>query len=145
MSMRSSACLGGSAARQQQNVLSVFRSSIILGLILLFSVAGCASFPQPTPMPTSQPIEKAIVGQWVNVQGGVIHFYADRTGFIPGLAEAVEPIPDSKFTYYLQDQTHVGIVLEGQSAVVMEIKIEGDKMTWRSRTNNAEFVYTRAK
>ncbi len=121
--------------------MSVLRSSVILGLILLFSVAGCASFPTPTP----QPIEKAIVGQWRNAQGGTIHFYADNTGFIPGFAGAIEPIPDSKFTYYFQDKTHLGIVLEGQSAVVMEIKIEGDKMTWRSRTSNTEFVYRRAK
>jgi hypothetical protein len=99
----------------------------------------------PTSTPVPPPIEKAIVGQWVNAQGGVIHFYADNTGFIPGLAEAVEPIPDSRFTYYFQDKTHLGIVLEGQSAVIMEIKIEDDKMIWRGRTNNAEFVYQRAR
>ncbi|MCX6030733.1 MAG: hypothetical protein NT169_15735 [Chloroflexi bacterium] len=116
---------------------------LILGLLLTFAVAACASFPTPTPTP--QPIEKAIVGKWVNPQGGEVNFYADNTGFIPGLKGEPEDIPDSKFTYYFQDKTHLGIALEGQTSVVMEIKIEGDKMTWRSRTSNTEFVYTRAK
>ena len=116
---------------------------LILGLMLVLGAAACASGPTPTPTPPA--IEKAIVGKWVNAQGGMIHFYADSTGFIPGLAEAVEPIADSRFTYYFQDRTHLGIVLEGQSAVILEIKIEGDKMTWRGRTGNTEYVYQRAK
>jgi hypothetical protein len=116
---------------------------IILGTILIFGVAACVSAPTPTPVPL--PIEKAIVGQWINDQGGKIHFYADNTGFIPGIEAEIEPIPDSRFTYYFRDKTHLGIVLEGQSAIVVEIKIEGDKMTWRSQINNAEFVYKRVQ
>ncbi len=114
-----------------------------LGLLLIFGVAACASVPTPTPTPP--PIERAIVGQWVNAQGGTIYFYADNTGFIPGLTGAAEQIPDSKFTYYFQDKTHLGIALEGQASVVMEIKIEGDKMTWRGQSGSKEYVYQRAK
>jgi hypothetical protein len=116
---------------------------LLLGLMLVFGVAACAAGPTPTPTPPS--LEKAIVGQWVNAQGGVIHFYADNTGFIPGLKGAAEEIPDSRFTYYFPDKTHLGIVPEGQSAIVVEIKIESDKMTWRGQTSNTEFVYRRAK
>jgi hypothetical protein len=35
--------------------------------------------------------------------------------------------------------------MQGQSPVVMEIKIEGDKMTWFSRGDNSEHVYARVK
>jgi len=133
----------GSAWRPLLDFARVLRAPIILGLILTLAVAACTSSPTPTPTPP--PIEKAIVGQWVNAQGGAIYFYADNTGFIPGIEAGAEPVPDSKFTYYFQDKTHLGIVMEGQSAIVIEIRIEGDKMTWRSRINNTEFVYQRAR
>ena len=110
---------------------------LILGLMITLGLAACA--------PAKVPPEKAIVGKWMNAQGGTIQFNADKTGFIPGLEEGVEPIPDTPFTYYLQDETHLGIVMEGQSPVVMEIKIEGDKMTWFSRGDNSEHVYARVK
>jgi len=112
---------------------------LVLGLILIFGLAACAS-----STPTPSPIEKAILGEWANSEGGKIYFYADHTGFIPGLEAGVEPIPNTQFTYYLQDETHLGIVLEGQSAVVMEIKIEGDTMTWGT-IDDKEFVYNRVK
>jgi hypothetical protein len=111
---------------------------LILGLIFIWGVAACA------PTPTPAPVSKAIVGQWINADGGTIYFYADNTGFIPGFAAAAEPIPDTRFTYYLQDETHLGIVLEGQTAVVMEIKLEGDKMTWRGLAGT-EYLYNRVK
>jgi len=110
---------------------------LLVLLILILGVTACAS-AELSP-------EKAIVGKWVNAQGGVVYFYADNTGFIPGLAGSVEPIPDSKFTYYFQDKTHLRIVLEGQPAIVVEIKIEGDKLTWVTQYDNLEYVYTRAK
>jgi len=116
---------------------------LILGLILIFGVAACA--PVSTPTPTPQPIEQAIVGKWVNDKGGEIQFYADSTGLIPGVTDANPPIPDSKFTYYFQDEAHLGIVLEGQSAMVVGIKIEDDKMTWLNRFNSIQFTYTKAK
>jgi hypothetical protein len=96
-------------------------------------------------VPAKAPPEKAIVGKWTNAQGGTIQFNADKTGFIPGLEEGIEPIPDMPFTYYFQDETHLGIVLEGQPAIVVEIEIEGDKLTWFSQGNNSENVYTRVK
>ena len=110
---------------------------LILGLMITLGLAAC--------VPAKVPPEKAIVGKWMNAQGGTIQFNADKTGLIPGLEEGVEPIPDTPFTYYLQDETHLGIVMAGQSPVVMEIKIEGDKMTWRGQADNTEYVYRRAK
>lgn len=122
----------------------IMRSSVrmLLGWMLVFGAAACTPNPTPTPIPA--PIEKAIVGKWVNAQGGAIHFYADKTGFIPGLPWAAEPIPDSRFTYYFPDKTHVGITAEGQPAVVVEIKIESDQMMWRGLTGR-EYLYHRAK
>lgn len=124
--------------RQRQHSAGIGLVVLMLVLlILILGVTACA------PAETSP--EKAIVGNWVNAQGGEIYFYADNTGFIPGLAESAESIPDYKFTYSFQDKTHLRITLEGQPAVVVEIKIEGDKLTWGSQHGNPEYVYTRAK
>lgn len=81
------------------------------------------------------------MGKWVNPQEGEIDFYLDGTGFFPG---AGEQIPSSNFTYSFTDETHIAMNVAGQLLVV-EIKIEGDKMTWLSRANNIEYEYTRAK
>lgn len=110
---------------------------LILGLTTVLGLAACAP-DQPSP-------EKAIVGQWVNSQGGVIYFYADKTGFIPGDEGQTPPIPSVKFSYYFQDETHLGIKMDGQNPVVVEIKLEGDKMTWLNRANDVEYVYTKMK
>jgi len=119
--------------------LLAFALVLGVGLMLVCDLAACVS-----STPTPPPIEKAIVGAWVNAEGGMIHFYADHTGFIPGLKGGVEPIPDTRFTYYLQDETHLGIVMEGQPATVMEVRLEGDKMTWRGLAGK-EYLYHRVK
>ena len=106
-------------------------------LILSLGITAC--------VPAEVSPEKAIVGKWVNDQGGEIYFYADKTGFIPGLAGATEQIPDVKFTYYFQDMAHLAIVLDGQPAIVVKIKLDGDKLTWVTQHDNLEYVYTRAK
>lgn len=113
---------------------------VILALMLIWGMGACAPMQTATPAP----VEDAIVGKWVNPQGGTIHFYADGTGFIPGFKETTEPIPDTPFTYYLQDDTHLGIVMKGQSTIIMEIELAGDKMTWRL-AGGGDSVYTRAK
>jgi len=123
----------------EQNVLRMFAvlGLLILGLTTVLGLAACAP-DQPSP-------EEAIVGQWVNSQGGVIYFYADKTGFIPGDEGQTPPIPSVKFSYDFQDETHLDIEMDGQNPVVIEIKLEGDKMTWFNRANNAEYVYTKMK
>ncbi len=103
-------------------------------------MGACAPMQTATPAP----VEDAIIGKWVNAQGGTIHFYADGTGFIPGFKETTEPIPDTPFTYFLQNDTHLGIVMEGQPTIIMEIELAGDKMTWRL-AGGGDSVYTRAK
>jgi hypothetical protein len=107
------------------------------GLIITLGLAAC--------VPAEVSPEKAIVGKWMNAQGGTIQFNADKTGLIPGLEEGVEPIPDTPFTYYLQDDTQLEIVMAGQAPVVVEIKIDGDKLTWRGQADSTEYVYRRAK
>ena len=110
---------------------------LLVQLILILGIAACA--------PARISPEKAIVGKWVNAQGGEVYFYEDKTGFIPGLAGAAEQIPDVRFTYYFQDKTHLAIVVEGQPAIIVEIKLEGDKLTWITQSGSNEYVYTRVK
>jgi hypothetical protein len=110
---------------------------LVLGLTAVLGPVACVP-NQPSP-------EKAIVGQWVNSQGGVIYFYADKTGFIPGDEGQTPPIPSVRFSYYFQDETHLGIEMDGQSPLVIEIKLEGDKMTWYDHASETEFEYMRAK
>ena len=87
---------------------------------------------------------KTIVGHWVNEQGGAIDFYADGAGFIPAFEEG--SLPSYTFTYAIPDETHLAIKLNGEAdELVVGIKIEDDKMTWRNPTTAAETVYTRGK
>jgi hypothetical protein len=102
-------------------------SLLILGLTAVLGLAACAP-DQPAP-------EKAIVGQWVNSRAGVI--------YIPGDERQTPPIPSVKFSYYFQDDVHLGIKMDGQNPIVIEIKLEDDKMTWLNRDNNVEYVYTK--
>jgi hypothetical protein len=114
----------------------------VVGLLMLWlatalGLAACA--------PEQPPPEKAIVGQWVNSEGGVIYFYPDKTGFIPGDEGQTPPIPSLGFSYFFQDETHLGIEIDGQSPLVVEIKLKGDRMTWLNQANNVEFTYKRMK
>jgi len=109
----------------------------LLVLLVILNLAACA--------PPEAASEQAIVGQWTNPKGGVIHFYADKTGFIPGDTGQTPAIPAVRFTFYFQDATHLAIMMDGQSPLIVEIKLEGDTMTWFTPENGAQFVYNRAK
>jgi hypothetical protein len=117
---------------------------LLLGLTTLLGLAACAS-PALPGTPDQPSLEKAIVGEWANPQGGIVYFYADKTGFIPGDEEQTPPIPSVKFSYSFPDETHLAINMDGQNPVVIEIKLEGDKMTWLNRANDVEYVYTKMK
>lgn len=110
-----------------------------LGIIftILFCLTACA---------LSQPAsEKAIVGKWENAQGGVIQFYKDKTGFIPGDDQQTPPIPATSFTYSFPDQQHLAIKMDGQEPVVFEIEFDKATMKWHSPANLTQFVYTKVK
>ena len=100
------------------------------------------STPERTP-------EEAIVGQWVNDQGGAIYFYADGTGLIPAVKGPAEDIPAVAFNYLFNDDNHVRIDMGEQGGeqrvIVVEIKLDGDKMTWRNPASNIEYTYNRVK
>jgi hypothetical protein len=86
-----------------------------------------------------------IVGKWVNSQGGVMTFYADGTGFIPGVEGQTPAIPATTFTYSVPDATHLRLQINGQP-IVIEVKVEGDQLTWVvDYAHNLQNVYTRAK
>src|SRR5258705_5663799 len=104
---------------------------VALGLIL--SITACA--PTLTP-------QQAIVGKWVNAKGYSIEFYADGTGFIPGIDGQIPPY---KFSYSFKDPTHLELDLAGQPGTAIQIKLDGDQMTWLSQNGDAAFVYQRAK
>ena len=112
-----------------------FRLGLIFALFIFLTACGSA---QPTS-------EKAIVGKWENSQGGVIQFYEDKTGFIPGDDQQAPPIPSASFTYSFPDQTHLTIKMAGQESVIFEIELDEDTMTWHSSANTTQFVYTRVK
>ena len=96
--------------------------------------------------PRARPsLATAIVGKWVNSQGGVMTFNADGTGFIPGLDNQTPAIPATTFTYSVPDATHVRLLVNGQPYVI-EVKVEGDQLTWVvDQAGNIQNVYTRAK
>jgi hypothetical protein len=108
---------------------------LCLLVMIILPVAACASQP-------SVPPKDAIVGKWVNDKGGSISFYANGTGFVPGIDGQ---IPSTNFSYTFTDPTHIMMNLTGQLSTIIEIRIDGDQMTWSVPTNNVSFVYTRAK
>jgi hypothetical protein len=103
-------------------------------LILVLVMTACA--------PSKLPPEKAIVGKWVNSQGGEINFYTGGTGLLPGIEEQ---IPSYQFNYSFEDKTHIVISIPEVMEVVVEVKIEDDKMTWHDHAGEIEFVYMRVK
>jgi hypothetical protein len=108
-----------------------------IGVITIF-VLQLTVFSRPT-------LATTIVGKWVNSQGGVMTFYADGTGFIPGLEGQTPAIPATTFTYTVPDATHLRLLVNGQTYVI-EVKIEGDQLTWVvDQAHNIQNVYTRAK
>lgn len=112
-----------------------FRLVFIFAIMIFLTACG-----------SSQPgNEKAIVGKWENPQGGVIQFYEDKTGFIPGDDQQSPPIPSVSFTYSFPDQTHLTIKMAGQDSVVFEIELDEATMTWHSSANPTQFVYTKVK
>jgi hypothetical protein len=108
--------------------------------LLLFVMTACGSVTA-SPLQSASP-QQSIVGNWANVQGGMITFYANGTGFVPGIKDS---IADSRFTYAFPDKTHMQISMAGQTAISVEIKIEGDTMTWRAPNNGTTFVYKRTR
>ncbi len=115
----------------------VQRFMFILLFPLLLSLTACGSSQLAN--------DKAIVGKWENAQGGVIQFYEDKTGFIPGDDQQAPPIPSASFTYSFPDQDHLAIKMSGQAPVVVEIKLDEDTMTWHQSANVTQFVYTKMK
>ncbi len=112
-----------------------FVRSFVLLWMLVLPVAACASQRRVPP-------QEAIVGKWVNTKGYSISFYANGTGFVPGIDGQ---IPSTNFSYSFTDETHILMNMAGQLSTVVEIKIDGDQMTWLSQASNVAFIYTRAK
>lgn len=108
---------------------------LCLLVMIILPVTACASQPRVPP-------QNAIVGKWVNAKGYSISFYANGTGFVPGVDGQ---IPSTNFTYSFTDPTHIMMNMAGQLSTIVEIRIDGDQMTWSIPTNNVTFVYTRAQ
>lgn len=116
---------------------SNWRFRLVLIFTMLLTLTACGSSQLPN--------EKAIVGKWQNDQGGVIQFYEDRTGLIPGDDQQSPPIPSASFTYSFPDQKHLAIKMDGQEPVVFEIELDEATMTWHSPANIKQFIYTKVK
>jgi hypothetical protein len=100
-------------------------------LVIALLLVACSS-PQKT-------LSENILGTWKNTDGFTIEFKAGGTGFIPGVSGS---IPDTNFTYQITDDSHISIDYEGHANTI-EIKIDGDRMTWTD--NLGEVSYTRVK
>jgi hypothetical protein len=115
-------------------------------LVALLWVTACVPAPS-TPQKAPSTPEEAIVGQWLNAQGGAIHFYADGTGLIPAVHGEVEDLPPVAFKYLFNDDTHIRIDMGEQGGeqrvIVVEIELDGDKMTWRNPATGVDYVYMR--
>ena len=123
--------------KTMDNWQMAFRNSLrsLMLVLLAISIAACSSEPPPIP-------QKEIVGKWVNSSGGWIEFYANGTGFVPGVKGE---IADASFNYSFTDNMHMLITIRGQLSTVVEIRVQGDKMTWMSQPNSVTFEYTREK
>jgi hypothetical protein len=143
MSARDAASRWGQAQRLQRSP-SQWRAPTLIALVSLVVLVGMTAC-----VPLKVPPEEAIVGQWVNDEGGTIYFYEDGTGFIPEVHGEAEDIPALAFEYSFDDDTHVKIDMgeqEGeQRIIVIEIKLVGSKMTWRNPATGTEYVYERQK
>lgn len=111
------------------------RCLIILALILMLTACATVS---------SEDLRREIVGTWRNAQDYTIEFYADGTGFIPGV-DGELPIPATDFTYVITDSGHIRISMGEIPDAAIEIRIEGDQMTWFNRESDTTFVYMRDK
>lgn len=106
---------------------------MILSIFFLMAFSGCST-------PVSQAgLKEALIGKWESTDGYQVEFFADGTGFIPGVAGS---IPDSTFEYTLNDDTHITLSMGGQNYAI-EILIEGDELTWKDTLG--EVSYTRLK
>ena len=104
-------------------------------LIILLGVTACAH--------VQVRLEEAIVGQRVNAQGGTIQFMLTSPASFLAL-KSRKTIPDTPFTYYLQDETHLESLQRGSLPLLWRSS-SSDTMMWLNRANNIEYVYTRAK
>jgi hypothetical protein len=109
----------------------------LIALALLVMLAACSTV-------SVDDLRREIVGTWRNVQDYTIEFYADGTGFIPGVGGEL-PIPATDFTYAISDSGHIRISMGDISDATIEIRIEGDQMTWFNRETDTTFVYMRDK
>jgi hypothetical protein len=110
---------------------------LLLSLILLITMAACAS-------QSKESLQQAIVGKWINAQNYSIEFYADGTGFVPAV-EGDVPVPATNFSYSVTDGTHINITMGEIRGMNVEVKIEGNQMTWQDQNAGISFVYTRGK
>lgn len=109
---------------------------VIISVFLSLFVSSCSLW--------TRPLQEEIVGTWVNAEGYEVEFYPDGRGFIPGEDGAI-PIPDSPFTYRIEDESKLFLTLMDGTTLELEVAIEDDTMTWASQIAEINFEYTRVK
>lgn len=109
----------------------------LIVLVLLVLTAACSTV-------SVDDLRREIVGTWRNAQDYTIEFYADGTGFIPGVSGEL-PIPATDFTYAISDSGNIRISMGDIPDATIEIRIEDDQMTWFNRETDTTFVYMRDK
>jgi uncharacterized lipoprotein YehR (DUF1307 family) len=109
---------------------------LLISFVLILFLSSC-SFG-------GRPLSEEIVGKWINAEGYEVEFYPDGQGFIPGVEGAI-PIPDSPFSYRIEDESKLFLTLSDGTTLELVVTIKGDKMTWASQIAEINFEYTRVK
>jgi hypothetical protein len=109
---------------------------LLLPLLVTLILGACGRPPS-----TAQRIE----GEWRNARGGVIIFRGDGSGYMPGDAARAPAIPDMTFRYEVLGPTNLRITPTGGNPLVIEIELQGERLTWHGRGASGDFVYDRMK
>lgn len=116
-------------------------AAALLALLITVTAAACSRPPS-----TAQ----AIIGEWRNAGGGVIIFRADGSGLMPGDATQLPAISEMAFRYEVLGNEALGpgnlrITPTGGDPLVIEIELQGDRLTWHGRGASGDFAYDRVK
>jgi hypothetical protein len=110
--------------------------ALLLALLIALTLGACVGPPST---------RQGIVGEWRNAGGGVIVFRGDGSGLMPGDTTQSPAIPEMAFRYEVLGPGNLRITPTGGESLVIEIELQGDRLTWHGRSASGDFAYDRVK